>query len=165
MSGRTKPTRRRNATQKRDGIAVARMYNTRLTSAEIERIMAPCRQALAAFRAAVGSFEQWVVLNTVAHVATAIEDGGVIRRQRAIIEQADAALDAIGGRCGNAEHLWHPGACYAHELNALADLIAAHSRQVHELTYGEYTRATDKAIARVASDGGRVFRMEVSHAP
>lgn len=145
---------------KRDGITMAKMINTRLTADEISRIMGPCRAALQALREARASYSQWVVLCTAAHVATAIEDGGVIRGQRCIFTAAEAALDSIGERCGNTAQVWHPRACTGHELTALADLVAAHSRQVHELTYGEYSRAADLAKARVASSGGQVFKME-----
>lgn len=151
-----------HAAQRNNGITIAKMHNTRLTAAEIERIMAPCRSAMAALRQASATYSQWVVLCTAGHVAEAIEDGGVIRGQREIIELANAALDAIGQRCGRTAEAWTTRPCTGPELNALADLLAAHSRQVNELTYGEYTRQADLAVARVATDGGKVFRMEIS---
>lgn len=148
--------------QRRDGITVARMHNTRLTQPEIERILAPCRRAVQAFRTGRGTYDQWVVLCTAGHVAEAIEDGGVIRGQREIITDANTALDAIGARAGRSASTWCTTTLHGHEITALADLVAAHSRQVHELTYSEYTRAANKAVARVATMGGQVFRMEAS---
>lgn len=147
-----------------DGITITRMNNTRLKPAEIARIMVPCKTALQALREGRVTYSQWVVLCTAAHVATAIEDGGIIRGQREIITDAEHALDAIGQRCGNTAEAWKARACTGPELTALADLVAAHSRQVHELTYGEYTEAADKAVARVATRGGQVFRMETTTA-
>jgi hypothetical protein len=161
MSGRTKPSTRRKWTQRADGITTTRMHNTRLTPAELDRIMQPCQLALHAMRTAAASFAQWVVLCTAGHVAEAIEDGGIYTGQRQIIEDANTALDAIGERCGRTPGQWHPSACYAAELIALSDLIAAHARQVHELTYREYTNAADKAVARVATVGGLVFKAEM----
>lgn len=161
----TRYARKRNqghTHQRSDGITIARMHNTRLTPAEIQRIMAPCNAALAALRQAQGTHTQWVVLCTACHVAMAIEDGGVITGQREIITDAEQVLDAIGARCGNTAAAWKPKACTGPELTALADLVAAHSRQVHELTYGEYTRQFDLAVARVATDGGLVFHAELS---
>jgi hypothetical protein len=149
-----------NVSLKRDGITMARMLNTRLTPAEVERIIAPCRQAVKAFQTGSASYAQWVTLCTAGHVAEAIEDGGVIRGQRQIIQEADAVLDAIGEAAGNSADTWRPITLRGLQITALADLVAAHSRQVRELTYGEYTRAADKAVARVATDGGQVFRME-----
>lgn len=146
----------------RDGITMARMLNTRLTTAEVDRILAPCRRAVDAFRSGQGSYDQWVVLCTAGHVAEAIEDGGVIRGQRDIINDANDALDAIGARAGRCAEAWKATTLRGLEITALADLVAAHSRQVRELTYGEYTRAEDKAVARVATDGGAVFRMSFS---
>lgn len=167
MTGRTKPPRRRTTTKRlrSDGISIARIFNSRLTPAERSRIMQPCQQALAAMRTASANYHQWVVLCTAGHVAEAIEDGGLIRGQREIIDQANATLDAIGQRAGRTEPTWKPPTLRGPELLALADLIAAHSRQVHELTYGEYTRAADLAVARVATDGGQVFRMENATCP
>jgi hypothetical protein len=163
MSGRTKPaTRRRWA--KQDGITTTRMMNTRLTPKELDRVLQPCRLALQALRTASATYRQYTVLCTAGHVALAIEDGKVYRGQRDIIEQANAALDAIGERYGRTAEYWRPRACYATELTALSDLVAAHARQLHELTYAEYVQAADKAKARVATEGGKVFQMEANPA-
>jgi hypothetical protein len=148
------------AARRGDGITTARMTNTRLTAAEIGRIMAPLKSALDAMRQARAIYPQWVALCTAAHVAMAVEDGGVIRGQREIIQLASDALDRIGERCGRTADGWAPRACLGLELSDLADLVAAHSRQLHELTYGEYVRQFDLAVARVASCGGLVFYAE-----
>ncbi len=149
------------AARRASGLNVANVHGTRLRPAEIERIMAPCRAALQALRGARATFNQWVVLCTAGHVALAIEDGGIIRGQRQIIDDANTALDAIGQRCGHTAPAWRPAPCTGPELTALADLVAAHSRQVHELTYHEYATAADKAVARTATTGGQVFRLEM----
>jgi len=149
-----------HAARPASGVNIANVYNTRLRPAEIQRIMAPCKAALQAMRTASATYDQWVVLCTAGHVAESIEDQGIIRGQREIIDDANTALDAIGERCGRSADAWHPRACTGPEITALADLVAAHSRQVHELTYREYTDAADKAVARVATSGGKVFRME-----
>jgi uncharacterized protein YyaL (SSP411 family) len=164
MSGRTKPPRRRKYTMRAaaDGLSTSRRFTTRLTTAETQRILQPCHKALQAMRTASASYDQWVVLCTAGHMAEAIEDGRIITGQRDIIELANTVLHHIGQRCGTTAEHWTAAACYSHELNALADLVAAHSRQVHELTYKEYTRAADKAVARVFTDGGQVFRMETT---
>lgn len=163
MSGRTKPPRRRKYARKSDGITIARMHNTRLTPAEIARIIEPCKAALNAMRQGVATHAHFVVLCTAGHVAQAIDNGGIYTGQSCIIDEANNALDAIGNRAGFNTTQWKAPTCHGHEITALADLVAAHSRQVHELTYGEYTRAADKAVARVATDGGQVFKMETSH--
>ena len=147
-----------------DGITIARMTNTRLTGAELQRVLEPCRRAVAAFRTGSATYQQWVVLCTAGHVAQAIEDGGIIRGQQEIISEADAVLDAIGARAGTTEATWRPTTLHGREITALADLVHAHNRQVRELTYGEYTRSADKAVARVATNGGAVFRMETGAA-
>ena len=148
--------------QRSDGITITRMHNTRLTPRELGRIMEPCKAALQAMRSASANHGHYVTLCTAGHVAQAIEDGGIYAGQREIIDDANRALDAIGERCGRSPDQWQPRACYAPELTALMDLLAAHARQVHELTYGEYTAAADKAVARVATEGGAVFYAEMS---
>jgi hypothetical protein len=142
---------------KSDGITMTRQLNTRLSPLEIERIILPCKQALQAMREARATHDQWVVLCTARHVGIAIEDGGVIRGQRFLFDEAEAALEQIGDRCVHSVEGWKPCACFGRELSALADMVNAHSRQVHELTYGEYTRAADLALSRVETNGGQVY--------
>jgi hypothetical protein len=142
---------------KKDGLTMAQVNNTRLSPLEIERVMNPCKTALQALREARATYEQWVALCTARHVGNAIEDSGIVRGQRIIFDLGKAALDSISDRCGTRQDQWTHGACTGPELSALADMVSAHSRQVHELTYGEYTRAAKKAVARVASDGGQIF--------
>lgn len=151
-----------HATERNNGITMTRMLNTRLTPREIERILAPCRAALSAFQVAAATYDQWVVLCTAAHVAQAIEDGGIVRGQRWLIDEAELALDSIGERCGREASTWSTRPCTGPEIAAPVDLVAAHSRQVRELTYGEYKRAADLAVARVASQGGVVFKGEMA---
>lgn len=165
MTRKTTPYGRRKARLERRGVRMAQsgitllnMLNTRLTRQEIDRIIGPCKVALQAFREARGEFAHWVTLCTANHVGTAIEDGGVMRGQRDIFNDAGAALDSIGTRCGREAGEWKPKACTGPEITALADMIAAHSRQAHELTYGEYTEAADKAVARVETARGQVFK-------
>lgn len=153
---------RRRTTRRADGISTARMFNTRLTPKEVARIMVPCKDALAAMRQGQASFPQWLALCTAVHVARAIEDGGVFKGQADMIEPARTALDAIGERAAGTGDTWTPPTCYGHELAALIDLVNAHSRQVHELTYGEYTEATRLAESRVLTIGGAAFCIETT---
>lgn len=152
------------ATRRADSISVIGVHNTRLRADELGKILGPMRQALQAFREARPTFDDWVILCTTGHAAEAIEDGGIYRGQREIIDDANAVLDAISDRMGRESASWRPGPCRGSDLTALADLVAAHSRQVHELTYGEYRAALKRATARVASAGGVVFRAEEAQA-
>lgn len=147
------------------GICIANMNNSLLNAKEVERIIKPCKTALQALREARATYNQWVCLCTAVHVAEAIDDGGIVRGQMAIIEEADEALHAIGERCGKTSYEWAPRPCTGLELGSLADLVSAHSRQIHELTYREYTVAVDLAVARVATDGGKVFQLSLQTPP
>lgn len=141
-----------------DGITIARTLNTRLSEPEVDRIIGTCKAALQALREVRATYQDWATLCTARHVGIAIEDGGIVRGQRWLFEAGEAALDSIGDRCGDTPETWAPRPCTGPELTALADMIAAHSRQVRELTYSEYTRAADLAVSRVETGGGRVFR-------
>ena len=157
MSGGTKPRVKRKQNSRADGLSTALAYNTRLKQRELDRVLIPCKLAVDAFRTGHGTFKHWVILCTAGHVAEAIEDGRVICGQREIIDDANTALDSIGARAGRSEAAWKPPTLRASEIIALNDLYAAHSRQVHELTYGEYTAAYQKAIARTRTAGGQAF--------
>lgn len=143
-----------------DSLSVISVHNSRLRPDELAKILVPMRQALQAFREARPTFDDWVTLCTAGHAAEAIEDGGIYRGQREIIDEANTALNDISERMGREASAWRPEPCRGTDLTALADLVAAHSRQVHELTYGEYRAALKRATARVASAGGMVFRAE-----
>ncbi len=141
-----------------DGITIAKVLNTRLSESEVQRIIDTCKAALQALREVRATYQDWVTLCTARHVGIAIEDGGIVRGQRWLFDDGHWALGCIGDRCGDTPETWIPRPCSGPELTALADMIAAHSRQVRELTYSEYTRAADLAVSRVETDGGRVFR-------
>lgn len=143
---------------KSDGITITRKLNTRLDASEVQRIIGTCKAALQALREVRATYHDWTTLCTAHHVGIAVEDGGIVRGQRFLFQDGEAALDAISDRCGDAPETWTARPCTGPELTALADMIAAHSRQVTELTYGEYTRAADLAVSRVETRGGRVFR-------
>lgn len=155
---RTARLARMGKSLKSDGITITRVLNTRLSESEVLRIIGACKAALQALREARASYQDWVTLCTAHHVGVAIEDGGIVRGQRFLFRLGHSALNSIEDRCGSTAEHWTPRACTGPELTALADMIAAHSRQVRELTYGEYTRAADLAVSRVETTGGRVYR-------
>lgn len=150
--------RQRAGRRRADGLSVVRMHNTRLTGPELERALGPGRAALEAMRLACGTLHDWLTLCTAVHVAQAIEDGGVLRGQAEIVAAARDALGAIGQRAGGLGKSWAVPTCYGPELLALQDLMAAYSRGLREVTYGEYERAARLAESRVASVGGVVVR-------
>lgn len=149
-------------TKKRgNGLSVVKVHNTRLTAKEISSTMGRVKAAATALQQGACTFPQWVCLCTAAHVSGAIESGGVIRGQAEIIDDAKTVLTAVGNRAAiNGGSEWMPPTCYASEILAIQDLVACHSRQVHEVTYGEYIRATQLARSRVLSAGGQDFHAE-----
>lgn len=139
-----------------DSISAARMNVTRLTAAELEKIHGPVLKALVQARAGALTREGWVFLCTGVHKATAIDDAGVYRGLRSMIDAADATLGAIEARASS-RGTWCSPTLYATEIRALDDLVWAYRTMLLEVTYAEFVRAERLAIARVASAGGEVL--------
>jgi hypothetical protein len=144
------------ARERSDGITTARMNTTRLSPAELEHILVPLQGAVASARTASATYEQFVQLNTAMHKARAIDDSGVFRGLRTMVDGAEETLNAIGSRA-QASGTWLAPTLYGHEMVALDDLAWAYRLMLLEVTYAEFHRAERLAIARVASSGGRLI--------
>lgn len=153
MSHGRPPRRRRPVAT--NPIGLARDYATRLTRAELDQIMNPLRAAVAALRRGVATEFEWMVAVTAVNVGDAIESQGIVRGLAGHLEDIDRALDGIRARA-MASGLWQAPALYYEERDYMDLLVDLHGHQVGSLSYGEFRRARDKAIAQTASAGGRV---------
>lgn len=144
------------AHERLDPITVSRLNGTRLTADELDKIHGPIRQAFVQARRGAMTREDWVFLCTGVHKAMAIDDAGIFRGLRSMIDAADEALHAIGERA-SADGPWRPPTLYAPEIRVLDDLVWAYRTMLLEVTYAEFVRAERLAIARVASAGGEVL--------
>ncbi len=144
------------ARERSDGITTARMNTTRLSPAELEHILVPLQGAVASARTASATYEQFVQLTTAVHKARAIDDSGVVRGLRTMVDGAEEALNAIGSRA-QASGTWSAPTLYGHEMVALDDLAWAYRLMLLEVTYSEFHRAEQLAIARVKSAGGKAI--------
>lgn len=140
-----------------DSITAARMNNTRLKPAELEKLLSPLRRALASARAGACSYDDLVNFSTAMHKGRAIEDTGVYRGLRTIIDGVEPVLDAIQARA-QANGVWRAPTLYGPEILALDDLVWAYRVMLLEVTYAEFVRADRLAVARVATQGGQIIR-------
>lgn len=141
--------------ERTDSITATRMNATRLTSAELERLLAPIQQGFERARAGQCSRDDYVALCTAMHKARAIEDMRIFRGLSPMIDAAEEPLRAIEQRA-LASGAWRAPTLYAAEITVLDDLVFAYRTMLLEVTYAEFVRADHLAVARVASAGGEV---------
>jgi len=142
-----------------DSITAARMNNTRFKPAELDRLLGPAQRALASARAGTCSYDDLVNLSTAMHKGRAIDDAGIYRGLRDRLDAADNVLLAIEQRA-MVSGTWCAPTLYGREITVLDDLVWAYRVMLLEVTYAEFLRAERLAIARVATDGGRVIHVE-----
>lgn len=118
--------------------------------------MGPLREAVAALRRGVATELEWTLAVSAVNVGDAIESQGVVRGLAGHLRTIDQALLEIGKRA-RSSGAWRPPALYYEERDLLDLLVDLHDHQVRNLSFGELTRARDKAIAQTRSaPGGRV---------
>ncbi|MDR6521811.1 hypothetical protein J2789_004501 [Variovorax paradoxus] len=139
-------------------IAAARA--TLLTQAERNQVLDPLRGAVAALRRGVATEIEWQLACTAVNIGDAIEKQGVVRGLAEHLHSIDLALFEIGKRA-RAGGEWRSPALYYEERDLMDLLVDLHSHQVKSLSYGEFIRARDKAVAQTSSTpGGRVVEFE-----
>lgn len=142
-----------------DSITAARMNNTRFRPVELAKLLSPLLIALANARAGACSYDDLVNLSTAMHKGRAIDDAGIYRGLRDRLDAADSVLLAIETRA-MVSGTWCAPTLYGPEITVLDDLVWAYRVMLMEVTYAEFLRAERLAIARVATDGGRVIHVE-----
>lgn len=136
-------------------IDVAHGHATKLTQAEQEQVMIPLRAACAALRQGVATEHQWAVAVSAVNVGDAIESQGVVRGMAGHLHAIDMALQGIRRRAMD-DGAWSAPALYYEERDLMDLLLDLHGLQLGSLSYGEYRRAHEKAVAQTLSAGGRV---------
>ncbi|WP_447775684.1 hypothetical protein [Variovorax boronicumulans] len=136
---------------------MAKARATRLTAAERDQVMNPLRDAVAALRRGVATELEWSQAVSAVNVGDAIETQGVVRGLAGHFRSIDLALQEIGKRA-RAAGAWSPPALYYEERDLLDLLVDLHGHQIRCLSFGEYSRALDKAVAQTRNAaGGRVI--------
>lgn len=145
-------------------VAMATARATRLTAAERDQVMNPLRGAVAALRRGVATEFEWQLAVSAVNIGDAIEKQGVVRGLAEHLRSIDLALLEIGKRARSSGD-WRPPALYYEERDLMDLLVDLHNHQVKNLSYGEFIRARDKAVAQtISTPGGRVVELEPRHA-
>ncbi|WP_171022547.1 hypothetical protein [Variovorax sp. 3P27G3] len=122
--------------------------------------MNPLRGAVASLRRGVATELEWALAVTAVNIGDAIETQGVVRGLAGHLRSIDLALQEIGKRARSSGD-WRPPALYYEERDLMDLLVDLHDHQVKSLSFGEFMRARDKAIAQTASaPGGRVVDVD-----
>ncbi|MBO9647391.1 MAG: hypothetical protein J7605_02690 [Variovorax sp.] len=153
MTHGRKPRSRRHVAQ--NPIGLAKDYATKLTRSELDQVMDPLRDAVAALRRGVATEFEWMVAVTAVNIADAIESQRVVRGLAGHIKEIDRALEGIRARAMSSG-AWRAPALYYEERDSMDLLVDLHGYQLSNLSFGEFGRARDKAIAQTACAGGRV---------
>lgn len=153
-SGRHKP---------KNPIRTALAYGTRLSAQELEDVVRPFKQCLAAARAGVATHIQHLVLHTQTILAVEIESTRIVRGLAGHIAQAQAALESWEQRAMTSG-TWLPTALEFAEQDTLATFMDVHEYQLQQLSAGEIYRASQRMIARARSTGGEVLHVDASMA-
>lgn len=141
-------------------VAIAQSRAARLTAAELDVVLSPLRSAVAALRQGVANELEWSLAVTAVNIGDAIETQGVVRGLAGHLRSIDLALQEIGKRARSSGD-WRPPALYYEERDLLDLLVDLHDHQVKNLSFGEFSRARDKAIAQTRSTlGGRVVDVD-----
>ncbi|WP_157755042.1 hypothetical protein [Variovorax boronicumulans] len=136
-------------------IAMATARAARLTPAERDHVMTPLRDAVAALRRGVATELEWSHAVSAVNVGDAIETQGVVRGLAGHLRSIDLALQEIGKRA-RSTGAWAPPALYYEERDLLDLLVDLHGHQIRSLSFGEFSRALDKAVAQTRSAPGGV---------
>lgn len=134
-------------------MGLAKDYATTLTRAEQDQVMNPLRAAVAALRRGVATEFEWMVAVTAINIGDAIESQGIVRGLAGHLKDIDRALEGIRARAMAAGE-WRAPALYYEERDLMDLLVDLHGHQVASLSYGEFTRARDRAISQAASSAG-----------
>jgi|GEM_PF-966401 len=130
-----------------------------LDTVEIDRVIKPLQRSVDALRTRTATFDDWLRVASVINIARAIERQGVVRGLAAELDRCRAEAQAIGDRTGDDDATWQSPTLYATEIAALQDLVRWHKFQMQQLSYSEYSKARDYAVAKVRSSGGQGFNV------
>lgn len=137
-----------------NNLQVALASATRFTSAELEHLLKPIREALVSMRTGTATELQWMHLASVTAIALSIEHQGVVRGLKVRLGEVDQLLAEIRRRATRSG-AWAAPVLYGHEITAIETLVRLHTFQAQNLSAGEYRAAWQHASAEVTRVGGR----------
>lgn len=144
-----------------DPMEYARLNASRLTDDEVERVIGACRRAANRLVEGCGERADWVTLCSALTVGRAVESGGVVRGMTGHFNDIAEHLKAVADRAGENEQpmRWTATDLSFEEVEAVRLLVDLHKTQVAALSYCEYRRAFELAVARVQSGHGEAVNL------
>lgn len=144
-----------------DPMEYARLNASRMTDAEVECVIGPCRRSASRLAQGCGDRKDWLTLCSALTVGRAVETGGVVRGMTGHFNHIEKQLLKMADRAG--ENLqpkrWKAPALWFEEIEAIRLLVDLHKTQMAALSYGEYRRAFELAVARVQSAHGEAVNL------
>jgi hypothetical protein len=153
MTHRRKPRRPRVVYL--DTVRLAKNQATCLTEAERNEVLTPLRKAECALRRGVASEWEWMLVASAMNVAQSIDKMGVVRGLCGHLHNAELALKGIHERAMSTG-AWQATSLSYQELEHVTTAVDLHEFQLSHLSYGEYRRVIDRAVAEIRSTGGQV---------
>lgn len=129
-----------------------------MTPKEVQASMAPFNEAFTALRQGRADFDHWGFIQGAHEIATAVEQQGVVRGLKEHLASIGESVKAIEARA-LASGQWKAPTLYSQEIEAVQLLMELLQFQKENLSYGEFTNALRKAIARAQTQAkGHVAR-------
>lgn len=129
------------------------MRATRLTEHEIRTTMAAIHHCATRAREGVATELQIETLRSTMLIALEIERLSYVRGMAGHMEAATVAIKSVLNR-GLETGTWQRTALHWYELDAITCALDLHDHQLRQLTSAELSRATQRVMARMCSQGG-----------
>lgn len=146
-----------------DSISAGQKFISRLTADERQRVLRRLPGVRDRLLKAAYTFADFVDLSTAKHRCQAANDIHLVRDLQGLLQQAHAVLEQLGTDAEPVPRQWAPRALRAAELQTLHDLVTLYTTVVNEVTYAEWVRIDQLAVARVRSVRGEVYEGEAVH--
>jgi len=140
-----------------DTMATVKLRATCLTPEEIKDTITPTQTSLQRLCEGVGTYDQFVVIQTAFLIGQLIEESGVVKGLHEHFARAEHSLDNIHARA-IAAGTWQAPALEFHEIEALTTALDLHEFQLGQVSAGELHAITRKLTARTLCAGGTVER-------
>lgn len=130
-----------------------------LTQAERDELMQPIREAFAALRQGVATYQQWAALCTGISVALSIEKLGVVRGLQEHLEAAERAALAVYDRVTsdpNGPTWGRRTTLYFDEIAAIREAIELHDFQLQHLSAREVVEAGRRTVQDARAAGAYI---------
>ncbi len=156
---------RQPRTRVQNPVRLAAWQAARLSSHQVEAIMAPLCRAFTALREGVATELQWAHLVSALNIADSISLTSPVRGTRGHITPAQHALDGFMRRATQASGEWLPTELYLEERDLIRDALDVYQALLRHITRADFQRAEDHAVADVRSTAGAAGAAILTYTP